>query len=850
MNIAVDVQPLVSQTSKNRGIGNYNVDQLRLLIQIDKKNRYIFFNAYTDESIFKILNINEDEYDNVKDFHIYTGNKQYLIQSEPNGQVKKYESIFGEIVKAFLKDNDIDVFYFTSPFDYWDIFNIEWFESVTTIATVYDIIPFLFPKRYLTNYNVKKWYMKIVDFIKKVDKIVAISQSVKNDLIKYIGIQEDKIDVIYAGIDKRYVKLDSIPDEEEIRKKYEINDDFIMCTGGADPRKNMNELISAYSRISDELKHKYMLAIVCSLHKEGELELKETARKYNVQDRVVITNFVPFDHLLKLYNMASLMAFPSQYEGFGLPVIEAMACGTKVLTSNNSSLAEIADGAAVLVNPFDINSIAEGLEKALNNLDSDEFKTEMNRRVSLYTWENTVKLTIDSINKMEYNNKIKILNKSRENIAMFTPLPPLRSGISDYSYDIILELTKFFDIDIYVDDTYIQNPFINNKYINIYNHKQYKINHKQYLDTLFQVGNSEFHSYMFEYIKKYKGTVILHDYNLHGIIYFTTGEKGNYDKYEKMLAEDDEKSAKNYINDIKSEKTGLKIHDIEVNGIVTNYANKIIVHSDYAKRKLLDNDISRIVTKIPHYAKIEELSDKVSIREKYGFDKDEFIIASFGFISDTKRIEKALEAFSIIAKEENKVRYMLVGEASDDMKNRINNFCKYNNITNKVEITGFTKIQEFLDYIRLCDVCINLRYPYNGETSGSLMRVLAAGKPVFVSDIGSFKELPNNCCIKVPIPEVLTNTTEVDILAEELKNMINDKNYVETLSRNARAYAEKELDINIIAKQYRDFILENKTSIITEEVLKDIAMNEVNNIKDKNTENYRIAKTLSIITQN
>lgn len=841
MNIAVDVQPLISPTSKNRGIGNYNKDQLRLLIEKDNKNNYIFFNAYNDDSISEILDVNLSEFNNVKDIHIYTGEMQYLIKN------KEYAQVFGEIVKKFLLDNKIDVFYFTSPFDYWDIFNIEWFESVSTIATVYDIIPFLFPNRYLPDDNSRKWYMKIIQFIKKVDRIVAISESVKEDLIKHVGISEDKIDVIYAGIDKRYKKLDSISDEIQIKEKYGIDSEFIMCTGGADPRKNMNELIIAYSKLPEELKNKYKLAIVCSLHKEGEIELRETAEKFNVSGRVVMTNFVPFDHLLKLYNMASLMAFPSQYEGFGLPVIEAMACGTKVLTSNNSSLGEIAEGAATIVDPFDIKSITEGLKTALNDLNSGEFLEEMDKRVNLYTWENTVKLTMESISKIQFKKKLEGLEYSRDNIAMFTPLPPIKSGISDYSYDIIMALCQYFDIDVYVDDNYTGNPFDSNEHVEVYNHREYKANKNKYCDTIFQVGNSEFHIYMFDYIKKYRGTVVLHDYNMHGLIYFVTGEKGNYHQYERMLAEDDKELARKYVDEVKCGMSGLKIHDIEANGIVTNYANKIIVHSDYAKRKLLNKDISKNVARIPLYTKIEEVQNKVKLREKYGLDKDEFIIASFGFVSDTKRIDKALEAFSIVVKEKSNIRYLLVGEASKDMEKQINNFCEDKNIKSKVNITGFTKLEEFIDYIGICDVCINLRYPYNGETSASLMRILGAGKPVIVSDIGSFSEIPDECCVKVPISKVVSDTTEVNMLTDVLMKMVKDKNYIEELSRNARMYSEKELDINIVVKKYRDFILKEKNIIITEEAMRELIKNEVGKANNKDMEIYKISKTLSQI---
>ncbi|WP_129595739.1 glycosyltransferase [Anaerophilus nitritogenes] len=849
MNIAIDVQPIISPGSKNRGIGNYNVNQLKLLIETDVNNNYIFFNAYNDESIFDILNISKEKHLNIKDVHIYTGKNQYLIQKEPHGIRKKYDEILGNIIKNFLSDYKIDIFYFTSPFDYWDIYNPEWFKGVKTIATVYDIIPFLFQKRYLDyNKKIKAWYMRIIEFLNSVDKLLVISESVKEDLIKYIGIKEEKIDVIYAGIDKSFRKLSIISDEKEIREKYGINGKFIMCTGGADPRKNMNELIIAYSMLPQNLRDEYMLAIICSLHKEGEEELRNTAKKHNVSDRVIMTNFVPFDHLVKLYNMATLMAFPSQYEGFGLPVIEAMACGTNVLTSNNSSLGEIAKDAAILVDPFHIKSISKGLKIALEDMDLNKFKDEMFKKVNTYTWENTVRLTIDSINKIKTIRK-EIHDNTKRKIAMFTPLPPQKSGIADYSYDMILSLVQYFDIDVYVDDKYKGHPFKSSYNIKIFNYKEYDKKSNQYYKTVFQMGNSEFHEYMFSYIKKYKGILVLHDYNMHGVIHFISGARGDYSLYKKLLAEDNKEVANNYIDEIKQGKCGLKIHEIVANGFVTNYADKIIVHSEYAKKGLLKKDIGKNISVIPSYAKIEPIQDRDKLREKYNLPKDSMIFASFGFIANTKRIDKALEAFHTSLSINANSMYILVGEANADMKALINEFCIKNNIKDKVRITGFTTIDEFKDYINLSDICINLRYPYNGETSGSLMRILAAGKPVIVSDIGSFSEIPDQCCIKIPV-SIKEDQEEINVLTESLIKLIKDKKYCQTLSDNARKYAENTLDIEIIAKQYYNFICSEQTNIINETMLEELYKNEIEPLGMEAVEEiYKISKTLGYITK-
>lgn len=843
MNIGIDIQPLLSPGSKNRGIGNYNFDQLKLLFETDKENRYIIFNPYSDETIFELLGIDKKKNTNIIEFNIYTGKDQYLIQTKPHGVTKRYSDVFGDIVRKFLKEYEIDIFYFTSPFDYWDIFNMEWFNGVATVGTVYDIIPYIFPEKYLNhNVELKSCYMRSIEFIKKLDKILAISQSVKDDLIRYLEISEDKIDVIYAGIDSRYKILNTIDDEVAIRRKYNLKDKFIMCTGGADPRKNMNELVVAYSKLPDNLKKEYKLAIVCSLNKDAEKQIKETARTNKVYDRVVITNFIPFGHLLKLYNMASLMAFPSQYEGFGLPVVEAMACGTPVLTSNNSSLGEIAKTSAILVDPFNIESITNGMIEALNTLNSVELKNEREKCVSTYTWANTVGYTIDSLKRI--NLKRVSVTSERKRIAIFTPLPPQKSGISDYSYDIMNELVKYFDIDVFVDDNYNANIFDKNNNIIIYNHKEYISRKENFINTIYQVGNSSLHSYMFEYIKKYRGIVVLHDYNLFGIIEFLTSAKNDFKNYELLLSEDGDELAKKCV---EYAKNGIRVPGVEANGFVTNYASKVIVHSDYAKKKLLEKNISTKVVTIPLYAKIEEVHNKIELRAKYKLSADEIIIASFGFIADTKRIDKAIEALSKISKRE-KVRYILVGEeANQNIKNMIKEICKKYNMENKVTITGFATMEEFDDYIHMCDICINLRYPYNGESSASLMKILAAGKPVMVSNIGSFSEIPDECCIKIPISKDPTDENEVKCLIKELDKLINDSEYRNRFAINAKEYAEKNLNINIVVKKYVENILNKEENNLTEELLKKITINEIKNLEDRNEEIFKISKALSYI---
>lgn len=834
MNIAIDVLGILSPGSKNRGIGNYTISQLKSIFEKDKENRYFLLNFYEDSNLQDILGYS----DNVSEHFFYLGKDNFLSKNN------KFKGIMKNLIVNFFKENEIDVFYMTSVFDGNFPYDMEWFSDVKTCTTLYDVIPYVFKERYLANKTMYKNYMVWINNVKKMDRLLAISQSAKDDMIKYFNVDSEKINVIYAGTDNCYKSLPiSVSYRDEFKKIYDITNEFIMCTGGDDDRKNIEGLILAYSKMPKELINKYQLVIVCKLSQASEDRYYEIARNYNVRDRVILTNFVPLEHLILLYNLAHVVAFPSQYEGFGLPVVEAMACGTPVLTSNNSSLGEIAEGAAVLVDPFDVDDITRGLVEILVNSNLNDLKQKGYERVKKFTWEEVALSSLNVLN--EFGGKIKELEINSERIAFFTPLPPIQSGISDYSVDIIKKLSKSFFIDVYIDKGYTPKCELPNN-VNIYEHRHFLKNKSNYLEVVYQMGNSEYHSYMIEYIKLYPGILVLHDYNLHGLLHFKATKEGNLQKYREFLYEDYSKEVvDNYVEDFTSGKTTLRDFELPCNGTVTNYSKKVIVHSDYSKRLLLEKDISKNVRKIHHYAKIEKLVNKGEVRQVYNIDDNELIISAFGHIHETKRIMPILKAFKKLLSKFSNISLYLVGKPSPSIEAEINQYMVAKNLDSKVTITGYTDINEFERYMDISDICLNLRYPYNGETSGSLMRILAKGKCVLVSDIGSFSEVPDNCCIKLDSPENLSEEVEVDMIAEKLEMLILNPNHVSKIANNARRFAIDNLNIDSIAQQYAEFINQSVSTIVTESMLKKLSDFVVQNYGPDVDELYRLSKTIA-----
>jgi glycosyltransferase involved in cell wall biosynthesis len=709
----------------------------------------------------------------------------------------------------------------TSPFDGSIFYEMEWFEDVKVIATLYDIIPYVFKNKYLGNKGMFDEYMGWINKVKKADKLLAISECAKDDMIKYFGVNPKMIDVIYAGTDDCYTKINISPTEEvDFKNIYNIRGQYIMCTGGDDDRKNIGELIVAYSMLPRHLIQAYQLVIACKLSDYSESRYYELASKHNIRDRVILTNFVPQEHLVKLYNLAHVVAFPSQYEGFGLPVIESMACGTPVLTSNNSSLGEIASEAAVLVDPFDVVDISRGLVEILEKSDLNDLVQRGYERIKMFTWNKVAQSTIAAINSLPNTSK-KMLDNNRK-IAYFTPLPPLQSGISDYSVDILNRLSNYFSIDVYIDNGYKPNCTLNDK-ITIYEHNRFLKKRNEYDEVIYQIGNSAYHAYMIDYLIKCPGVVVLHDYNLHGLLHLIAHKQNDLDIYKKFLYVDYNKElVDQYVNEYSSGSTPLKDFELPLNGAVVKHAKKIIVHSDYSKRLLLQKDMFRNVKRIFHYVTINEVQDKLLIRDQLNIPREQFVISAFGHIHETKRIMPLLQAFNNLSTRHNELVLHLVGKPSPSIKGQIELFLEQHDLSDKAIITGYTDMDVFEMYIDASDICVNLRYPYNGESSGSLMRILSKGKCSIVNDIGSFSEIPDDACVKLKSPQTLTESEEVEMIIAKIEELVVDPEQIRAIGNHARKFAEGYLDINSIVEQYADYINESVTINLTESILQEL----------------------------
>jgi len=277
--------------------------------------------------------------------------------------------------------------------------------------------------------------------------------------MRLLGIPADRIEVVYAGASELFQRVEDAQAAKRIRERFHIRDRFILCVGGFNYTKNLTRVIQSFSLLDRTLQDEYQLVVVCKLLPSEKVQLRETCEEFQLSaDHVILTNYVPKPDLVTLYNAASLLLYPSLYDGFGLPVLEAMQCGLPVVTSNVSSLPEVAGEAGQLVDPYDPQTIAESVTKVLSD---SKLQQEMRERglvqAAKFSWERTGRATLEAYRKVMQSSRapcqvyLRKPDERERRIAYFSPLNPQKSGISDYSEELLPHLARYFDIDLFVD---------------------------------------------------------------------------------------------------------------------------------------------------------------------------------------------------------------------------------------------------------------------------------------------------------------------------------------------------------------------------------------------------------------
>jgi glycosyltransferase involved in cell wall biosynthesis/SAM-dependent methyltransferase len=364
-------------------------------------------------------------------------------------------------------------------------------------------------------------------------------------------------------------------------------------------------------------------------------------------------------------------------------------------------------------------------------------------------------------------------------IAFFSPLPPAKSGIADYSAALLDPMQRLAEIETFSEKPASFDP-------------------KRYDAILYQLGNNPYHTFAYEVAMQHPGFIALHEANLHHLLADLTIRRGDWDAYLREVeingGEEALAYAKRYVRTLERGPD----YDIPMLKSLLARSQGAVVLSDAVGNVLREQGFAGPIAKVMHGAWLES-ADRMAYRAKLGLTETTPLIGIFGFLKPYKRIAESLRAFRRLVRVQPDARLVLVGEVHPELP--LASMITSLGLSAHVRHIDFAPIEDFNGYIAACDIVLNLRYPTVGESSGTLLRALGMGKAVVVSDVGSFREYPDEICLKAPV-----DSSEEDHLFEYLNLLVSRPEVAQGMGARAREWVARECNWEKVAGQYVDFL--------------------------------------------
>jgi glycosyltransferase involved in cell wall biosynthesis len=351
---------------RGTGMGTYTYQLIRNIYLIDKKNDYHFF-------------LPNEKFQGTDP--LTSG----IFQSIAQNTDTFWETV---IAKETITPQDIDIYHVPQ-----NGIGLPPKKNFPTVVTVHDLIPYVLPETVGPGY-LKIFQREMPRILQEADHIITVSEHSKNDLKKIMGVADEMITVIHEAPESTYKPIKREVAKARIQNKYGISGRFILYIGGFSPRKNLRGLINAYNKIYKEMKTPCKLVILGKPSRDypGLIKLVESL---GLGEWVLFPGFIPMQDLPFFYNASDLFVYPSFYEGFGLPPIEALACGTPTIVSNVSSLPEVVGDAAIQVNPHDLVALAAAMHRVLTEPEMEqELRKKGLKWAENFSWTKTAAQTI------------------------------------------------------------------------------------------------------------------------------------------------------------------------------------------------------------------------------------------------------------------------------------------------------------------------------------------------------------------------------------------------------------------------------------------------------------------------
>lgn len=666
------------------------------------------------------------------------------------------------------------------------------FTQCPVVVTLHDLIPRVMPEQYRPRLGESLWR----DYLERCAEmagpgswVVGDSEASARDFRKFHPDCKARVRFVHLASNYSlfwpYSQGDRLSDPN-----------YVLYVGGFDPRKNMDNALRAYAAFAARPgRENVRFKVVCAYEQASRDRYFALALLLGVAHLLDLPGYVADDELGFLFRGASVFFFPSLYEGFGLPVLDALACGLPVVASKTSSIPEVAGDNAIYCDPTVVTDMAQALESAWQQRDPNSAR----RAASVvhargFRWENAAEQYLGIFDEAAAPSRTRqtIRLSRRPRIAYLSPWPPQKSGVADYSYRLMPNLLPQMEITLFAESPRDCVPMAG---LEICSLNDYPRRASEFDNAIYHLGNGLTHLGIYEHAWQIPGVIVLHDFNIHP--FFQHGFLGHprevlYESALKEYGDDGHVAWANY-------QTAGKVPDVwqfPMSHPIARRSRATIVHSRWVADRL--SGIKNVV-RVHHGAQVRALisaEERRRLRESLSLDDNAYWIGIFGFINRHKRLESVLAAAKDLVSRNFPLRLLIVGEVNDE---RLNLFemAQRLGIAELIRHEGYVAEGKFFEYIEAVDVVCNLRYPTMGESSGSLFHCLASGKATLVSDYGSFSEIPNRVAWKVD-PKI----EEFEQLSVALELLMKSVPVRTALGTNGRNFVVARASLERVAQSY------------------------------------------------
>lgn len=715
--------------------------------------------------------------------------------------------------ETFIADLKPDVLYVSSLFEGVTddaVTSIGLMEApFATAVTLFDLIPLADPAAYLAAGFMRRFYYRRAQSLKRADRLIAISAFAKQEAVELLQIPEDRIDVALLGVDPSFRRCDlTAADAAALRAKYGLPEAFIFYVGAIEPRKNIPLIIEAFGKLTPAQRGDVALVFGGRLSDVERGQLLTAAVRFGVEPaRLILPGYVAEVDLAPLYSMSRLFVFPSIQEGFGLPPLEAMACGTPVLVARNSSLPEVVGRDDQMFGTFDAGELAVKMARILrDHAYADELREWGVGRAAGFTWQRAASETLTALEDLHDRHRAsgrhQVALRSKPRLAFVSPLPSDRTGIASYASELLRELGCYYDVECVIEGSSITDPWVIANFP-LRDVAFFRKHAASYDYILYQIGNSQFHAHLLDLVALHPGVVVLHDFFLSGLLDWlgNIGERPEADFLQQLYLTHGLPAL------AYAEKEGRHqaAERYPTNQLVFANSHGVIVHSRWAidrARDIYGDAVAERMIHLPHLRAAPTTMAKADARRKLGLQDDALVVSTFGFVAETKFGDMLASAWvQSAAGRQAGASLVFVGdhppgpwgEAFDQHLARLAGDVS-------IAVTGFASNEDYALYLAASDIAIQLRRQTRGETSGAVLDCMGAGLPLIVNAHGPAAEIDPACVLLLP------DAFSTDELAEAIDLLAFDSDLRAVIGSRARDLIQRRHHPSIVGVAMRDAI--------------------------------------------